>query len=143
MRVQLVRVVEDRRLRRSRRSPVVVRRDRVQELRAHFRLQLASSILDQAKAEMDMAEQASLLRLCEPGPSGQLDRSADVMQERCSEKKVSAQPRMELRRLAAERRHPDRVLQQPTRITVVAVSTRGWQRTKRVAQPRIGEERAR
>ena len=49
---------------------------------------------------------------------------------------------MELRRLTTERRHPDRVLQQPARIAVMAIPARRRQRPQRIAQPGIGEEGA-
>ncbi len=58
------------------------------------------------------------------GPAAELDRAADVVHECRREQQVGAQPRMELRRLAAERRDADRVLQQPAGVGVVVVGRR-------------------
>ena len=44
------------------------------------------ALLDQAQAEMDVAEQAPLLRLAERGPAAELERAADVVQERGGER---------------------------------------------------------
>ena len=73
---------------------------------------------------MDVAEQPALLGLREPGAPRQLDRAADVVQQRGRQQEIRAEARMELHRLAAERRHADRVLEQPARIAVMAVPTR-------------------
>ena len=54
--VELVRVIEDGRFRGSRGAEIVVDRDRVQELGAYLGLESRGSLLDQAQAEMDVAE---------------------------------------------------------------------------------------
>ena len=63
------------------------------------------------------------------------------MQERGGKQEVGAQARVELRRLAAERRDPDRVLEQPAGVAVVAVRAGGGKRAKRRAEPASREER--
>src|SRR5689334_742617 len=78
-RVELVRVVEHRRLRRAGGPRVVVRGDRVQQLRARVGRKPRSALLDQAKAEVDMAEQAALLRLPKSRTALELARAADVV----------------------------------------------------------------
>src|SRR5918911_3432658 len=83
---------------------------------------------------MDVAEQATLLRLPEDGPAAELERPAHVVEERGGEEQVGAEPRMQLRRLAAERRHADRVLEQPARVRVVV-----FERRREVAERAVGE----
>ncbi len=56
LRVELVRVVEDRRLRRARRLPLVMCGDRVQELREGCRVEIPGALLDESQAEMDVAQ---------------------------------------------------------------------------------------
>ena len=51
-------------------------------------------------------------------------RPAEVVEERRREQQVGAQPRMQLRRLAAQRRDADRVLEQAARVGVVPVLRR-------------------
>ena len=82
------------------------------------------ALLDQAQAEVDVAEQAALLGRPERRPALELARAADVVEERGGEQQVGAQPRVELAGLAAERRDADRVLEQAARVGVVAVRRR-------------------
>ena len=103
----------------------MVRADRVQQLRADSGLERRGALLDHAQAQMDVAEQAALLCRFEDRPSRQLSCAADVVEERRREKQVGAQPGMELRHLAADRRDADRVLEQAARIAVVAFDGRG------------------
>ena len=137
-RVELVRVVEHGRLGGARRAGVVVAGDRVQQLGAGCRVEPVGALLDQAQAEMDVAEQAPLLG--EPVRRGgaELERAADVVQERGGEEQVGAESRMELRRLAAERGDADGVLEQAAGVAVVPVRGRG-----QPAQPRRGSRRRR
>ena len=62
-----------------------------------------------------MSEQAPLLGLPERRAAPELDGAPDVVEERRGEEEVVAQARVELRRLAAERRDADRVLEQAAR----------------------------
>ena len=55
------------------------------------------------------------------GRAAELERAPDVVQQRGREQEVGAEPRVQLRRLAAERRDADRVLEQAARVAVVAV----------------------
>ena len=80
LRVELVRVVEHGRLGGARRLPVVVCGDRVEELGANRGVETGGPLLDQAQAEMDVTEQAPLLRRAERGPAAELERAADVVQ---------------------------------------------------------------
>ena len=65
------------------------------------------------------------------GAAAELARAADVVQQRGGEQQVGAQPRVELRRLAAERGDADRVLEQPAGVGVVRLGGR-----QRTAAPR-------
>ena len=72
-------------------------------------------------------------------------RSSRTRPTSCSsaarEQQVGAQPRVELRGLARERRHADRVLEQAARVGVVRV--RGRERAQRRAELRVAEHAAR
>jgi hypothetical protein len=73
---------------------------------------------------MDMAEETAFVGLTEGGAGGELSDSADVVQERRSEQEIRAKTRVQLRRLAAECRDPDRVLEQPAGVRVVCLRSR-------------------
>src|SRR5436190_3618591 len=83
---------------------------------------------------MDVAEQPPFGGRRERGAPGELERAADVVDERAGEQQVAAQARVELRGLAAERRDADGVLQQPAGVRVVVVERRGVRREVSVAQ---------
>ena len=106
----------------------MVRRDGVEQLGAHGRLELGGAFLDQPEPEMDVAEQAPFLGLAEARPGLELARAADVVQERGGEQQVAAQARVQLRGLAAERGDADRVLEQAAGVAVVAVGAGGGKR---------------
>ena len=89
-----------------------------------------------------MAEQPSLLGRPEARAAAELSRAPHVVEQRCGEEQVGAQAGVELRRLAAERRHADSVLQEPARIAVMAVRTCRRQRSKRIAKAAVPDERA-
>ncbi len=114
-------------------STVVVARDRVQQLRQHGRVDRTCALLDQPQPEVDMTEQTALLRLPEGRATLQLAGAADVVQQRCTQQQVGAQPRVQLCGLAAERRHTDRVLEQPACVAVVPLRAGGGQRSQRLA----------
>jgi hypothetical protein len=102
----------------------VVRADRVQELDPNARLQWRRSLLDQAQAQVHVAEQFALVGRPEYGPTRQLDRTAHVVEQRGSKQEIGPKARMELRNLAADRRDADGVLEKASRVTVVAVESR-------------------
>jgi uncharacterized protein (DUF1015 family) len=111
----------------------------MQQLRPDARVERRRPLLDQPQPEVDVAQQSPLVRLPEDRAPAELAGAPDVVHERRREQQVAAQPRMKLRRLAAERRHADRVLEQPARIRVVAVDRRR-QRPQR--RPRLRIEHA-
>ena len=135
-------MVEDSRLGGSRGGPVVMARDGVQQLGENGRVQVASALLDHPQAEMDMAEQSSFVRRSERRARTELADPADVVQERSGKHDVVSQPRMELRRLPAERRDADRVLEEATRVAVVPVRGGGGQRAEGLPDVGIADERA-
>ena len=112
-------MVEDGRLGRLRRAGVVVARDRVEELGPRIRGKGAGALLDQPRAEVDVAEKPALGRLPEPRAGLELDGAADVVQEGCGEQQVGTEPWVQLAQLAADRRDADRVLEQPAGVVVV------------------------
>ena len=81
-------------------------------------------LLDQPQPEMHVAEQPALVGGRERRPARELERPPDIVDERRRQHQLRAQPRMELRRLAAERRDADRVLEQPAGVGVVVVERR-------------------
>src|SRR5439155_7139008 len=101
--VELVRVVEDGRLRGAGGSGVVVARHRVHELRERFRLETGRALLDQPHTEVDVAEQTPLGGRLERRSRRELSRPADVVEERGGDEEVRAKPRVELAELAADR----------------------------------------
>jgi uncharacterized protein (DUF1015 family) len=118
-------VVENGRLGRARRAGVVMGADRVQELCSDGGLERRGALLDQAQAKVDVSEQPTLFGGAEGRPTGELDRTSDVVEQRGGEQEIGAQARMELSDLAADRRHADRVLEEPSGVPVVAVDGRG------------------
>ena len=89
-----------------------------------------------------MSEQPAFLRLSEGGPASCLPRTPDVVQERGGEQEVVPEARVELGGLAAERRDPDRVLEQAAGVAVVAVGAGGGEGAERSSDQRIANERA-
>jgi hypothetical protein len=114
-------VIEDRCFRSARGLAVVVAGDRVQQLGENSRLEAPGLLLDHPHPEMDVPEQPSLLPLRKRRAGLELPDATHVVQQRRRQEKVGAQAWVELSGLAAERRHPDGVLEQPTRVAVVPV----------------------
>jgi hypothetical protein len=75
----------------------VVRRNGVQELRPGVGFELRGALLDQAQAEVDVAEQAALIGLPEGWPAFELERPADVVEQRGCQDEIRAQSWMKLR----------------------------------------------
>ena len=121
LRVELVRVVQDGRFGGLGGGAVVMTGHGVQQLRKNGRVEIASSLLDHPKPEMDVAEEAALVGLSERRPGPELADPAHVVEERGREDDVVAQSRVELRRLAAECRDAHGVLEEATRVPVVPV----------------------
>ena len=99
--------------------------------RPDTRVEAARPLLDQSQPEMDVTEQPALLGLTEGGPRPSSTRAADIVQERGGEEEIAAQARVQLRRLAAQRRDADRVLEQPAGVAVVTVRAGGRERPER------------
>src|SRR5439155_5447120 len=79
-RVELVCVVEHRRLGGFGRAQVVMNSDRVQELGPNFSLERWGSDLDQPQAKVNVAEKAALLRLPKTWGRAQLAGAAEIVQ---------------------------------------------------------------
>jgi uncharacterized protein (DUF1015 family) len=101
----------------------------MQQLRPHRRIERRGVRFDEAQPEVDVAEQLPLLGLREVRSGTELRRAADV----------GAQPRVQLRSLAAERRDADGVLEQSAGVAVVAVRRRR-QRAEQAPYLRVVEE---
>lgn len=126
--VELVRVVQDGRLGSARRARVVVAGDGVEKLVGRV------EIFEEAEPEVDVAEELSLPRRREDRRRAELACASDVMDERSGNQQIRAEPRVDLTELAAQRRHADRVLEQPARIRVVPVLSRGIRPQRRLGQ---------
>ncbi len=133
-------MVEDGRLCGSRAAGVVVRGDRVQELGPGSPVERGRPLLEQSQAEVDVAEQAALRRLVVGRAGAELRGPADVVEKGRCQQEVGAKPRMQLGRLAADRRDSDCVLEQPARVAVVAVRRRRRERAERRSELWVVEE---
>jgi len=123
-RVELVRVEEHRRLGCASVAEIMVDGDAVEQLGSLARGQAFRVLFDQPQPEVDVAQQAAFVGGCERRPARKLERPSNVVDERSGEEQLGAQARMKLRRLTAERRHADRVLQQSAGIGVVILGRR-------------------
>ncbi len=70
--------------------------DRVQQLGGHGRVEIARALFDHAQTEVDVTEQAALLRLPERGAALELADASDVVQERGGEQEIETEARVEL-----------------------------------------------
>ena len=136
--VELVRVVEDGRLRGARGARVVVRADRVEELRPDRGIEVVGALLDRGAGRGGRAPGGAFLRRAEERCAPELDGTPEVVQECRREQQVRAQPRVQLRGLAAEGRDADRVLEEAARVGVVPVRG-GRQLAQAFAKRRVGE----
>jgi len=114
-------VVEDGCFGCLRRPGVVVAGHGVQQFCTGIQVETDRTLLDQAGAEVDVAEQPPLGGLPKPGTRGQLDRAPDVVDEGRGDQQIGAQPRVQLAELAADRGDADRVLEQAAGVVVVSV----------------------
>jgi hypothetical protein len=73
---------------------------------------------------MNVPEQPPFIGRSKGRPSFQLNRPADVVQQRRRQDQIRTQSRVELRGLAAQGRHTDGVLEQPARVGVVCLRRR-------------------
>jgi uncharacterized protein (DUF1015 family) len=131
-------VIEDGRLGGAGGVAIVMRRDRVQELGAHGRVQRVGALFDEPQPEVDVSEQPSFVGRPERRPAPELAHPADVVEQCRGEQQVAPQPRVQLRRLARERGHPDDVLEQPAGVGVMRLG-RG-KLTQRHADRILSEE---
>ena len=88
-----------------------------------------------------MAQQAAFVGRPEGGRWPELQRSPRIVEQGGGEEEITSQPRVELCRLAAERRHADRVLEQAAGVVVVLAGSRG-KRAQAAPEPRVGEKAA-
>ena len=109
-------MIQHRRLGSARSTRVVMTGDRVQQLGARVRLDPAASLLDHAQPEVDVPEQTAFVGLPEGRARGQLGDAADVVQKCRREQQIGTQPRMQLGRLATDRRDADGVLEEAASI---------------------------
>jgi len=107
------------------RLPVVMRRNSMEELGGDIGRQCCGARLDQTEAEVDVAEESSLLGLAEGRATAELDRTSNVVEQRCREEKIVAQARMELGGLATQSGDADRVLEEAAGVAVVPVRSGG------------------
>ena len=134
-------MVEDGRLGGTRGPRIVVDGHRVQQLGPHIRCELGRPLLEEAQAEMDVAEQAPLLGRQKQGAERELADPAQVVQDRRRDEEVASQPPMDARGLAGKRGDRDRVLEQSPCVAVMAVRGRG-QRSQPSADVRVAEDAA-
>ena len=134
-------MVEDSRFGGPGGGPVVMARDGVEQLGEDGRIEITSTLLDHPEPQMDVAQQPALVCRSERRARTELADPADVVQKRSGEHDVVTQSGMELRRLPAERRHADGVLEEATRVAVMPVRGGGGQRTEGLADVGIANER--
>ena len=135
-------MIEDGRLCCARCRAVVVARNRVEKLCKDRRLDVMCPLFNHAQAEVDVAQEATLVGLPERRTASQLPCPTDVVKQSCRKQEVGAQSWMELRSLATESRDSNGVLEKTSRVTVVTVSPSGRQSAQRGANLRIAHERA-
>src|SRR5207245_6323649 len=122
--VELVRVVENGRLRRPGGANIVVARHRVDELRERFRLETGGALLDHPHPEVDVAQQTPFGCGLERRSWRELQRPPDIVEERCGDEEVRAKPWVELAKLTADRGDADGVLEQAAGVGVMALRRR-------------------
>ena len=101
-----------------------MRRDGVEKLREHVRLDAGTPRLDQPEPEMHVAEKPALRRGSERRPPTELAHASHVVQERGAEEKIVTETRVQLCGLTTEGGDADRVLEQATRVPVMPVGSR-------------------
>ena len=102
----------------------MVYRDAVRELGLLRVAEPVGALLDEPQAEMDVPEQPALVGRQEGGASSELERSPDVVEDGRCEHELGPEARVELRCLAAQRRDPDRVLEETAGVGVVVAGGR-------------------
>ena len=110
----------------------------MQELGAGICINGRGVVVDEAQAQMDVAEQAALVRLLERRPRHELGGASDVVKECGGEQQVGAEPRVQLGGLAADRGDADRVFEQSARVRVVR--RRGGQPPQQHSKAVVGHE---
>src|SRR5262245_25724829 len=89
-RVELVRVVEDGCLGGARSAGIVMGADRVEDFGEDGPVELPGALLDEAEAQVDVAEQLSLRGREEERAAVELAHTADVVEKRCRDEEVTA-----------------------------------------------------
>ena len=117
-------MVEDRCLGRSSRTRVVMDGDGVEELSKRAAVECVGTRLDQPDPELDVTEEAALVRGPEDRCTAELERPAGVVQERRRQQEIGAQAWMHLRCVPADGRDGDGVLEEPARVVVVDLRAR-------------------
>ena len=140
--VELVRVVQNGGLGRSRGGSVVMARDGMEEFGEDSRIEVTGAFLEHPQAEVHVAEQPALLGPPERRAAAELADAPDVVQERGGEQEIVAEPWMQLRGLAAERRDAHGVLEQSARVAVVPVGTGCRKRAECLPDLGVANERA-
>jgi hypothetical protein len=112
-------VVEDGGLGRPRGPKIVVHGDCVEQLGQDVSRHAVCTLLDQAQAQMNMAEELSFVRGQEERTAVELADASDVVQERGGHDQVAAQALVELGDVAADRGHRDCVLEEAAGIGVM------------------------
>jgi hypothetical protein len=118
-------VVENGRFGRPRGAGVVMDGDRVEELGEYVPGHAGRALLDQAQAQVDVAEELALVRGEEERPAVELAETPHVMEEGRGHEEVASEALMELGGVAADRRHRDGVLEQAAGVGMVGVGCRG------------------
>jgi hypothetical protein len=98
-------------------------------------------LFDQAQAEVHVAQKLPFGGGEKEWPLVELDRPADVVQERAGEEQVGAKPWVQLSDVPARRSDGDRVLEQPAGVGVVRVGC-GRQNAEPGPEGRVGDEGA-
>ena len=93
------------------------------------------------RPEMNVPQESSLVGVPEGRAALELEGASDVVEESGGDQKIDAQPRVQLGRLPAKRRHADCVLEQPACVGVVRVG-RSWELAQPLPDGGVGEKPA-
>ena len=100
---------------------IVVHGDTMEELGEHGARHARPSLLDQAQAQVHVAQEPPFLRGERERPVVELVHPPDIVQEGRRDQEVGAEPWMELGHVPARRGHGNRVLEKPAGVGVVPV----------------------
>jgi hypothetical protein len=134
-------VVQHGRLGRAGRSGVVMGGDGVHQLGEHVALERLGPRLEQADAELDVAEEPALVGRPKVRRPPELHRAAGVVEQSRRHEQVAPQPWVDLSRVAADRGHRHGVLEQSAGVVVMDFGARR-QLTQSGAEELVAEEAA-